>query len=29
MMQYKVNRGKKRFMEDIGTATDDNEKSEG
>jgi NTP pyrophosphatase (non-canonical NTP hydrolase) len=28
MMQYKVNRGKKRFMEDIGAATDDNEESE-
>jgi len=28
MMQYKVNRGKKRFMKDIGTATDDAE-SEG
>jgi len=29
MEQYKVNRCNKRFMEDIGTATDDNEKSEG
>jgi NTP pyrophosphatase (non-canonical NTP hydrolase) len=28
MMQYKTNRGKKRFMEDIGAATDDNEESE-
>jgi len=26
MMQYKTNRGKKRFMEDVGTATDDAEK---
>jgi NTP pyrophosphatase (non-canonical NTP hydrolase) len=29
MMQYKINRIKKRFMNDVGTTTDDNEKSEG